>query len=138
MATECTLNFLSVKGPELINMYIGESEKNVREIFQKVCICIDKFGGKQSLYSYSMVTFYIWPDTTSRSHSCQPAFSSSGHFFISLFGSLTFRIPEPFRKETTHLIIITKLAKYWFSHLMMHAVFNGFTGKGSKAMCSVF
>ncbi len=36
MATECSLNFLSVKGPELINMYIGESEKNVRDTFQKV------------------------------------------------------------------------------------------------------
>lgn len=36
MATECSLNFLSVKGPELINMYIGESEKNVRDIFEKV------------------------------------------------------------------------------------------------------
>ena len=40
VATECSLNFLSVKGPELINMYIGESEKNVRDIFQKV-ICFD-------------------------------------------------------------------------------------------------
>lgn len=29
------MNFLSVKGPELLNMYIGESEKNVREIFAK-------------------------------------------------------------------------------------------------------
>lgn len=36
VATECSLNFLSVKGPELINMYIGESEKNIRDIFQKV------------------------------------------------------------------------------------------------------
>ena len=27
VATECALNFLSVKGPELINMYIGESER---------------------------------------------------------------------------------------------------------------
>ncbi|KAF2076760.1 hypothetical protein CYY_001949 [Polysphondylium violaceum] len=35
IATECALNFLSVKGPELINMYIGESEKNIREIFNK-------------------------------------------------------------------------------------------------------
>eukprot|EP01133_Synstelium_polycarpum_P003812 gene3812-4399_t len=35
IATECSLNFLSVKGPELINMYIGESEKNIREIFNK-------------------------------------------------------------------------------------------------------
>ena len=38
VATECSLNFLSVKGPELINMYVGESEKNVRELFQKVFI----------------------------------------------------------------------------------------------------
>ena len=30
IAKECNLNFLSVKGPELLNMYIGESEKNVR------------------------------------------------------------------------------------------------------------
>ncbi len=29
VATECALNFLSVKGPELINMYIGESERQV-------------------------------------------------------------------------------------------------------------
>lgn len=35
VATECSLNFISVKGPELINMYIGESEKNVREVFQR-------------------------------------------------------------------------------------------------------
>ncbi|KAF7077912.1 hypothetical protein CFC21_082408 [Triticum aestivum] len=33
VATECSLNFLSVKGPELINMYVGESERNIREIF---------------------------------------------------------------------------------------------------------
>lgn len=35
IATECSLNFISVKGPELLNMYIGESEKNVRNIFEK-------------------------------------------------------------------------------------------------------
>lgn len=40
VATECSLNFLSVKGPELINMYIGESEKNIRDIFQKVKVFI--------------------------------------------------------------------------------------------------
>lgn len=28
-ATECGINFLAVKGPELINMYIGESERQV-------------------------------------------------------------------------------------------------------------
>jgi peroxin-6 len=35
VATECHLNFISVKGPELLNMYIGESEKNVRDVFQR-------------------------------------------------------------------------------------------------------
>ena len=29
------MNFFSIKGPELLNMYIGESEKNVRDIFEK-------------------------------------------------------------------------------------------------------
>jgi peroxin-6 len=31
VATECGLCFLSVKGPELLNMYVGQSEQNVRE-----------------------------------------------------------------------------------------------------------
>lgn len=35
VATTLGLNFLSVKGPELLNMYIGESEQNVRKVFQK-------------------------------------------------------------------------------------------------------
>ncbi|XP_064599683.1 peroxisomal ATPase PEX6-like [Liolophura sinensis] len=35
VATECSLNFLSVKGPELINKYIGQSEENVREVFSR-------------------------------------------------------------------------------------------------------
>ena len=39
VATECGLNFFSVKGPELLNMYIGESEANVRRVFQKARDC---------------------------------------------------------------------------------------------------
>lgn len=35
IATTFSLNFFSVKGPELLNMYIGESEANVRRVFQK-------------------------------------------------------------------------------------------------------
>ncbi|CAH0547485.1 unnamed protein product [Brassicogethes aeneus] len=35
VATECSLCFLSVKGPELLNMYVGQSEKNVREVFER-------------------------------------------------------------------------------------------------------
>ncbi|XP_049852142.1 uncharacterized protein LOC126329592 [Schistocerca gregaria] len=35
VATECRLNFISVKGPELLSMYIGLSEKNIRDIFER-------------------------------------------------------------------------------------------------------
>lgn len=35
VATECNLCFLSVKGPELLNMYVGQSEKNIREVFKR-------------------------------------------------------------------------------------------------------
>jgi ATP-dependent 26S proteasome regulatory subunit len=35
VATEMNMNFISVKGPELINQYVGESEKNIRLLFQR-------------------------------------------------------------------------------------------------------
>lgn len=31
VATEYQMHFLSIKGPEVLNMYVGQSEKNVRE-----------------------------------------------------------------------------------------------------------
>ena len=34
-ATESGHNFLSVKGPELVNMYLGETERAIRELFAK-------------------------------------------------------------------------------------------------------
>lgn len=35
LATETEVNFISVKGPELISKYVGESERGIREIFRK-------------------------------------------------------------------------------------------------------
>jgi peroxin-6 len=35
MATECACSFISVKGPELLNMYVGQSEENVRQVFAR-------------------------------------------------------------------------------------------------------
>ncbi|WAR23607.1 TERA-like protein [Mya arenaria] len=35
IANECQANFISVKGPEMLTMWFGESEANVREIFDK-------------------------------------------------------------------------------------------------------
>ncbi|KAL7069392.1 putative transitional endoplasmic reticulum ATPase protein [Cryptosporidium serpentis] len=35
VASECSANFISVKGPELLTLWFGESEANVREVFDK-------------------------------------------------------------------------------------------------------
>lgn len=35
VASQCGLNFISVKGPEILNKYIGASEQNVRELFER-------------------------------------------------------------------------------------------------------
>jgi transitional endoplasmic reticulum ATPase len=35
LATESNLNFISIKGPELLSKWVGESERAVREIFRK-------------------------------------------------------------------------------------------------------
>ena len=39
IANECQANFISIKGPELLTMWFGESEANVRDIFDKVFYC---------------------------------------------------------------------------------------------------
>jgi transitional endoplasmic reticulum ATPase len=35
LANESEVNFISVKGPELISKYVGESERGIREVFRK-------------------------------------------------------------------------------------------------------
>lgn len=35
IANECGANFISIKGPELLTQWFGESEANVRELFDK-------------------------------------------------------------------------------------------------------
>jgi len=35
VANECSSNFISIKGPELLTMWFGESEANVRDVFDK-------------------------------------------------------------------------------------------------------
>ncbi|KAG0719378.1 Peroxisome assembly factor 2 [Chionoecetes opilio] len=52
VATECGLNFLSVKGPELLNMYVGQSEDNVRRVFKSAHVaapCVIFFDELDSL-----------------------------------------------------------------------------------------
>lgn len=49
VAAQCGLNFIAVKGPELLNKYIGASEQNVRDLFARAaaaapcCLFFDEF-----------------------------------------------------------------------------------------------
>lgn len=60
VATECNANFISIKGPELLSMYVGESESNIRQLFDKArgsapCVLffdeIDSLGRSRSQMS---------------------------------------------------------------------------------------
>lgn len=35
VANESKANFISIKGPELLNKYVGESERAIRELFRR-------------------------------------------------------------------------------------------------------
>jgi len=35
IANESEANFISIKGPELLSKWVGESEKGIREVFRK-------------------------------------------------------------------------------------------------------
>ena len=35
IATESSLNFLAIKGPELFSKYVGDSEKAIRSLFKR-------------------------------------------------------------------------------------------------------
>jgi transitional endoplasmic reticulum ATPase len=60
VATEANANFISIKGPELISKWVGESEKHVREIFKKArqvapsIIFFDEFDSISKLRGSSM------------------------------------------------------------------------------------
>ncbi len=65
VATELGVNFISIKGPELLSKYIGESEKGIREVFKKArmaspCIVffdeIDSLAPKRGAGADSHVT----------------------------------------------------------------------------------
>ena len=52
VATESEANFIAIKGPEILSMWVGESEKKIREIFRKakqVAPCVIFFDEIDSL-----------------------------------------------------------------------------------------
>lgn len=63
IANECQANFISIKGPELLTMWFGESEANVREIFDKArgsAPCVLFFDELDSIATQVRTTHYIF------------------------------------------------------------------------------
>ncbi len=65
VASESESNFISIKGPELLSMWVGESEKGIRQVFRKArqvspCIVffdeIDSIASKRGMDAGSHVT----------------------------------------------------------------------------------
>ncbi|MDP2973797.1 MAG: CDC48 family AAA ATPase [Candidatus Diapherotrites archaeon] len=65
VATESEANFISIKGPELLSMWVGESERGVRKVFRRArqvapCIVffdeIDSIAGRRGMGADSHVT----------------------------------------------------------------------------------
>ncbi|ESO01696.1 hypothetical protein HELRODRAFT_157213 [Helobdella robusta] len=61
LANEASINFLSVKGPELIDKFVGESERNIRSLFQRAKECspcliffdeIDSISERRSFHAH--------------------------------------------------------------------------------------
>jgi len=68
VAKESEANFIQVKGPSLLSMWVGESEKGVRKIFERArqvapCIIffdeIDSLAGKRGMETGSKVTEHV-------------------------------------------------------------------------------
>ena len=51
IANECQANFISVKGPELLTMWFGESEANVRAAPLAVALAVHHVVSGNGLYS---------------------------------------------------------------------------------------
>ena len=65
VANESKVNFISIKGPEVLSMWVGESEKRIRELFRKAKQVapsiifldeLDSLAPKRGAYSGSHVT----------------------------------------------------------------------------------
>merc|ERR1712003_618919 len=67
IANECQANFISIKGPELLTMWFGESEANVREVFDKAraaapCVLFFRRVGlhRHSPWLFSRRCWWCW------------------------------------------------------------------------------
>lgn len=86
LATESGLNFIAIKGPELFNKYVGETEKSIREIFRYKMIFNHKGKREYLLHVlYSLMKSMQWQ--------CKGAQETKGIFsYINIRNNVSDRI----------------------------------------------
>ena len=161
VATESEVNFISVKGPELLSKWVGESERGVREIFRKArqaapCIIffdeIDSlvpergrgFGNNVSERVVSQVLTeldgldslkdVVVIATTNRLDMVDPAILRPGRIDRKL------SIPLPDLESRKSIFEIHSRKKHLSSDLdieEMIALMDGFSGADIAALCSI-
>ena len=57
IAKRFNINFISVKGPELLDKYIGASEQNVRELFERAA------SQKPCILFFDEFDSSLWPNS---------------------------------------------------------------------------
>ncbi len=161
IANEAKANFISIKGPELISKWVGESEKAIREIFKKAkqaapsIIFLDEFesiagmrssnsqsGGSDvsnrvvnqllaSMDGVESLDGVIIVAATNRPEMIDPALLRSGRFERVL------HVPPP-DKAAREIIMdihssVMPLSKFSMKDLL--ANLDGFTGADIEAVC---
>ncbi|MFW9875578.1 MAG: ATP-binding protein, partial [Candidatus Thorarchaeota archaeon] len=159
LAHESEVNFISVKGPEFLSKWVGESEKAVRETFRKAraaspCIIffdeIDAIAGMRGRFASSQVTEQVVSQlltemdgleglkdvillaATNRSDMLDPALLRSGRFGRHI------EIPMPDQKARVEIFKIHLRNKPLAEDVdieQMAQDLEGYTGADIQAIC---
>lgn len=159
LAHESEINFISVKGPEFLSKWVGESEKAVRETFRKAraaspCIIffdeIDAIAGMRGRFSGSQVTEQVVSQlltemdgleglkdviliaATNRPDMLDPALLRSGRFGRHV------EIPLPDKESRAEIFKIHLKNKPLASNVDINKLgeeLEGYTGADIEAIC---
>lgn len=162
VANETEVNFISVKGPELLSKYVGESERAVREIFRKAkqaapCIVffdeidalvpIRSSGGSDSHVTERVISQFLTEldgveelgdvlvlGATNRPDMLDPALLRPGRFDIQL------AVPVPDlegRKEIFQISLRGKPLADGIDVDALASATEGYTGADIQAVCNM-
>jgi len=158
LATACQANFITIKGPELLSKWVGESERGVRELFQRarqVAPCVLFLDEMDALTASRGVTFDSTGDrvigqllteldgiegrrgvivvgATNRPELIDPAILRSGRF------DLVLDLPLPDRASRRAIFAIHTRRRPLAANVSLEQLTKrteGFSGADIEAMC---